>query len=43
MIKNSQQEDIITYILIGVGIGVPIGFVLKVFLDTYAIIESLPL
>ena len=43
MIKNSQQEDIITYILIGIGLGVPIGFVLKVFLDTYAIIESLPL
>ena len=43
MIKNSQQEDIITYILIGVGIGVPIGFVLKVFLDTYTMIEGLPL
>ena len=43
MIKNSQHEDIITYILIGVGIGVPIGVVLKVFLDTYALIERLPL
>ena len=43
MIKNSQQEDIITYILIGIGLGVPIGFVLKVFLDTYAIVERLPL
>ncbi len=43
MIKNTQHEDIITYILIGVGLGVPIGFVLKVFLDTYAIIERLPL
>ena len=43
MIKNSQHEDIITYILIGVGLGVPIGFVLKVFMDTYTIIESLPL
>jgi|TARA_B100000475_G_scaffold4067_1_gene3827 hypothetical protein len=43
MIKNTQHEDIVTYILIGIGLGVPIGFVLKVFLDTYAIIESLPL
>ena len=43
MIKNTQHEDIITYILIGVGLGVPIGFVLKVFMDTYTIIESLPL
>tara|TARA_R100000995_G_scaffold2199_1_gene1467 strand:- start:110 stop:241 length:132 start_codon:yes stop_codon:yes gene_type:complete len=43
MIKNTEHEDIITYILIGVGLGVPIGFVLKVFMDTYTIIESLPL
>ena len=43
MIKNTQHEDIVTYILIGIGLGVPIGFVLKVFLDTYTIIESLPL
>ena len=43
MIKNTQHEDIVTYILIGIGLGVPIGFVLKVFMDTYTIIESLPL
>ena len=43
MIKNTEHEDIITYILIGIGLGVPIGFVLKVFMDTYTIIESLPL
>ena len=34
MIKNIPHEDIISYILIGVAIGVPIGFVIKVFLDT---------
>jgi len=43
MIKNTQHEDAITYILIGVGLGVPIGFVLKVFLDTWTLLESLPL
>ena len=43
MMKNTEHEDIITYILIGIGIGVGIGFVLKAFLDTYAIIESLPI
>ena len=43
MLKNTEHEDIITYILIGLGLGVPIGFVLKVFLDTYAIVERLPL
>ena len=43
MLKNTEHEDIITYILIGIGLGVPIGFVLKAFLDTYTIIESLPL
>ena len=43
MLKNTEHDDIVTYILIGVGLGVPIGFVLKVFLDTYTIIERLPL
>ena len=43
MIKNTQHEDAITYILIGLGLGVPIGFVLKVFLDTWTLLESLPL
>ena len=40
---SPEHEDIITYILIGIGIGVGIGFVLKAFLDTYAIIERLPI
>ena len=43
MLKNTEHEDIITYILIGLGLGVPIGFVLKVFLDTWTLLESLPL
>ena len=43
MIKNTEHDDIITYILIGVGIGIAIGFVLKVFMDTYILIWSLPL
>jgi hypothetical protein len=43
MLKNTEHEDIITYILIGIGLGVPIGFVLKVFLDTWTLLESLPL
>jgi hypothetical protein len=43
MMKNTEHEDIITYILIGIGIGVGIGFVLKAFMDTYTLIERLPL
>ena len=43
MSKMTEQEDTITYILIGIGIGVGIGFVLKVFVDTYVIIKGLPL
>jgi len=43
MLKNNQHEDAITCILIGIGLGVPIGFVLKTFLDTWTLLESLPL
>ena len=43
MIKNTQHEDVITYIAIGMGLGVPIGFVLKSFLDTYVLIQTLPI
>ena len=43
MIKNTEHDDIITYILIGVGIGIAIGFVLKVFMDTYILIGRLPI
>ena len=43
MIKNTEHDDIITYILIGVGIGIAIGFVLKVFMDTYVLIGRLPI
>ena len=41
--KNTEHDDIITYILIGVGIGIAIGFVLKVFMDTYILIGRLPI
>ena len=41
--KNIEHDDIITYILIGVGIGIAIGFVLKVFMDTYVLIGRLPI
>ena len=43
MIKNTEHDDIITYILIGVGIGIAIGFVLKVFMDTYILKGMLPI
>jgi hypothetical protein len=41
--KNLSHEEQITLILIGIAIGVGIGFVLKVFVDSYIIIEGLPL
>ena len=43
MSNMNQHEDMITYILIGVGIGVCIGFVLKVFIDTYIILGNFPI
>jgi hypothetical protein len=39
----SNQEEMISYILIGVAIGIAIGFLLKVFVDTYKLVESLPI
>jgi uncharacterized membrane protein (Fun14 family) len=39
---NNRNEEVISYIGIGICIGIAIGFVLKVFIDTYFIIENLP-
>ncbi len=41
--KINSTDEYITLIGIGVAIGIGVGFVLKVFLDTYTIIERLPL
>mgnify|MGYP004372921729 CR=1 FL=1 len=41
--KNLSHEEEITLLLIGIAIGIGVGFVLKVFLDTYTMIEGLPL
>lgn len=41
--KQLNTDETITLIGIGVAIGISIGFFLKVFLDTYTIVESLPL
>jgi hypothetical protein len=43
MSNMNQHEDMISYILIGVAIGIAIGFLLKVFVDTYNLVESLPI
>ena len=38
-----KQEEIIEYIVIGIAIGIAIGFVLKAIVDTYDLVESLPI
>ena len=38
----SSNDDKITMICIGIAIGIGIGFALKVFVDTYIIIQGLP-
>jgi len=37
-----SNDDKITMICIGIAIGIGIGFALKVFVDTYIIIQGLP-
>ena len=39
--KNLSHEEQITLMLIGIAIGIGIGFVLKVFLDTYYLLQNL--
>lgn len=41
--KLMNTEEMVTLIGMGIAIGISIGFVLKVFIDTYYQIESLPL
>ena len=41
--RNLSHEEQITLIVIGIAIGVAVGFVLKTFVDTYYLIGSLPL
>jgi len=43
MRRNIQESEMINYILIGICIGVGVGFVLKTMIDTYLLIETLPL
>ena len=43
MNKITDNEDMISYILIGVAIGIAIGFVLKAFVDTYDLVRSFPI
>ena len=35
MIKNIQETEIINYIVIGIFIGIGLGFVIKVVIDTH--------
>ena len=43
MNKITDNEDMISYILIGIAIGIAIGFVLKSIIDTYDLVGSLPI
>jgi uncharacterized membrane-anchored protein YitT (DUF2179 family) len=38
MIKNIQTSEIINYIIIGIFIGIGIGFVIKSAIDTYILL-----
>ena len=40
--KNLSSEEQITLIVIGIAIGVAVGFILKTFVDTYYLVGSLP-
>jgi len=42
MRQMNNNDDLITMISIGIAIGIGIGFLLKVFVDAYFIIGSLP-
>ena len=41
--KQMNSEEQITLIVIGIAIGVAIGFVLKAVVDTYDLVRSLPI
>ncbi len=41
--KMLNSEEIVTLVSIGVAIGIGIGFMIKVFLDTLTVIQGLPI
>ena len=41
MIRNLSDEEKISYILIGIAIGVGIGFIVKTWLDTSELIQTI--
>ena len=38
--KNLSNEEQITLILIGIAIGIGLGFLIKVFIDTHILLEN---
>jgi len=43
MRRNLEETEMINYILIGICIGVGLGYMLKTIVDTYLFLETLPL
>tara|TARA_Y100000004_G_C8657717_1_gene303847 strand:+ start:136 stop:273 length:138 start_codon:yes stop_codon:yes gene_type:complete len=41
MIRNLSDEEKISYILIGIAIGIGVGFVLKAWIDTSELIQTI--
>ena len=42
MIKKIQESEVISYILMGIFIGIGIGFVIKSAIDTYLLTIAIP-
>lgn len=42
MIKKIQESEVIGYIVMGIFIGIGIGFVIKSTIDTYILTMSIP-
>ena len=41
MIRNLSDEEKISYILIGIAIGIGVGFVLKAWIDTSELLQTI--
>ena len=43
MRRNINEDEMINYIIIGIVIGFGIGYITKVMIDTYLLVQTLPI
>ncbi len=43
MRRNINESEMINYIIIGIVIGIGIGYITKVMIDTYLLVQTLPI